>query len=130
MLGHQTGRPHVGGHLQDDRLRRVQQLPSFERDELGITSALRARPIQAAGASAVSFAVGAALPLLVTTLAPSASLIPLGSGTSLVFLALMGGVAARTGGASVTVGATRVAFWGALAMAVTAGIGALFGSVA
>ena len=70
------------------------------------------------------------MPLLVTLLAPGASTIPLVAGTSLVFLALMGGVAARTGGASVTVGAIRVAFWGALAMAVTAGIGALFSSVA
>jgi vacuolar iron transporter family protein len=113
-----------------DQLMARDALRAHARDELGITTALRARPIQAAGASAASFAVGAALPLLVTTLAPCASLIPLVSGTSLVFLALMGGVAARTGGASVSVGATRVAFWGALAMAVTAGIGALFGSVA
>ncbi len=113
-----------------DQLMARDALRAHARDELGITSALRARPIQAAAASAASFAVGAAMPLLVTILAPSASMIPLVSGTSLVFLALMGGVAARTGGASVTVGAIRVAFWGALAMAVTAGIGALFGPVA
>jgi VIT1/CCC1 family predicted Fe2+/Mn2+ transporter len=81
-------------------------------------------------ASAASFAVGAALPLLVTLLAPDAALIYLVSGTSLVFLALLGIVAARTGGAPVAAGAMRVTFWGALAMALTAGVGALFGTVA
>jgi len=91
---------------------------------------LGARPIQAALASAASFAVGATMPLLVTVLAPEAILIPLVSGTSLVFLALLGGVAARAGGAPVTVGAMRVTFWGALAMGLTAGVGALFGTVA
>jgi VIT1/CCC1 family predicted Fe2+/Mn2+ transporter len=112
-----------------DQLMAHGALGAHARDELGITTELRARPMQAAGASAASFAVGAALPLLVTALTPGASMIPLVSGTSLVFLALMGGVAARTGGASVPVGAIRVAFWGALAMAVTAGIGALLGPV-
>src|SRR6202521_5895723 len=97
------------------------------RDELGITETLRARPLQAALASAGSFAVGAAMPLLVTAIAKGAGLIPLVSGTSLVFLALLGGAAARAGGAGVIVGAIRVTFWGALAMALTAGIGALFG---
>jgi VIT1/CCC1 family predicted Fe2+/Mn2+ transporter len=100
------------------------------RDELGISETLRARPIQAALASAGSFAVGAAMPLVVTAIAPGTGLIPLVSGTSLVFLALLGGVAARAGGAGVTVGALRVTFWGALAMALTAGVGALFGTVA
>ncbi len=100
------------------------------RDELGISSTLRARPLQAALASAGSFAVGAAMPRLVTALAPAAGLIPLVSGTSLVFLAFLGGLAAHVGGAGVTVGAIRVTFWGALAMAVTAGVGALFGTVA
>jgi vacuolar iron transporter family protein len=100
------------------------------RDELGISETLRARPIQAALASAGSFAVGAAMPLLVTAMAPATGLIPLVSGTSLVFLALLGGLAARTGGASVTMGAMRVTFWGALAMAVTAGVGSLFGAFA
>jgi VIT1/CCC1 family predicted Fe2+/Mn2+ transporter len=100
------------------------------RDELGISETLRARPIQAAWASAGSFAVGSALPLLVTAMAPAASLIPLVSGTSLVFLALLGGLAARAGGASVTLGAIRVTFWGALAMGVTAGVGSLFGALA
>jgi VIT1/CCC1 family predicted Fe2+/Mn2+ transporter len=100
------------------------------RDELGISETLRARPIQAALASAGSFAVGAAMPLVVTALAPVAALIPLVSGTSLAFLALLGGLAARAGGAGVTMGAIRVTFWGALAMVLTAGIGALFGTVA
>jgi len=105
-------------------------LGAHARDELGISEALSARPIQAALASAGSFAVGAALPLLVTSLAPESGLIPLVSGTSLVFLALLGALAARAGGAGVLVGAIRVTFWGALAMAVTAGVGALFGSSA
>ena len=102
-------------------------LGAHARDELGISEALSARPMQAASASAVSFAVGAAMPLLVTAMAPESGLIPLVSGTSLVFLALLGGLAARAGGAGVTMGAIRVTFWGALAMAVTAGVGALFG---
>src|ERR1035438_9872707 len=99
------------------------------RDELGISETLRARPIQAALASAGSFAAGAAMPLLVTAITP-AGLIPLVSGTSLVFLALLGGLAARAGGAGVMVGAIRVTFWGALAMGLTAGVGALFGTIA
>jgi len=105
-------------------------LGAHARDELGISKTLVARPIQAALASAGSFAAGAAMPLLVTALAPEASLIPLVAGTSLAFLAILGGLAARTGGAGVMAGAMRVTFWGALAMAVTAGVGALFGTVA
>src|SRR5579864_7633498 len=105
-------------------------LGAHANDELGIFKTLRARPIQAALASAGSFAVGAAMPLLVTAMVPEASLIYLVSGTSLLFLALLGGLAARVGGASVTFGAVRVTFWGALAMAITAGVGALFGTVA
>jgi VIT1/CCC1 family predicted Fe2+/Mn2+ transporter len=100
------------------------------RDELGISKTLTARPLQAALASSGSFAVGAAMPLLVTAIAPETALIPLVSGTSLVFLALLGGFAARAGGAGVAAGAIRVTFWGALAMAVTAGVGALFGTIA
>lgn len=100
------------------------------RDELGISQTLTARPLQAALASSGSFAAGAALPLLVTAVAPESALIPLVSGTSLLFLALLGGFAARAGGAGVAAGAVRVTFWGALAMAVTAGVGALFGTVA
>ena len=104
-------------------------LGAHARDELGISKARSARPIQAALASAGSFAVGAALPLLVTAMAPAAGLIPLVSGTSLLFLALLGALAARAGGAGVMVGAIRVTFWGALAMTATAGVGALFGTV-
>src|SRR5713101_2695737 len=100
-------------------------LGAHARDELGITETLSARPLQAACASACSFAVGGALALLVTALAPEARLIPLVSGTSLACLALLGGMAARVGGARVTVGAMRVTFWGALAMGLTAGVGAL-----
>ncbi len=103
-------------------------LGAHARDELGITDTLRARPLQAALASAASFAVGAALPLLVTTFTPETILIPLVSGTSLAFLALLGAVAAKAGGAGVMVGAVRVLFWGALAMASTAAVGALFGT--
>jgi VIT1/CCC1 family predicted Fe2+/Mn2+ transporter len=104
-------------------------LGAHARDELGISSTLRARPIEAALASAGSFAVGAAMPLLVAAMAPEAGLIPLVSGTSLGFLALLGAVAARAGGAGMAVGAMRVTFWGALAMGLTAGVGALFGTV-
>ena len=105
-------------------------LGAHARDELGITEALRARPIQAALASAASFAVGAAMPLLVAAVVPGAPLIPAVSASSLVFLGLLGGLAARTGGAPVAAGVIRVTFWGALAMALTAGVGALFGTVA
>jgi vacuolar iron transporter family protein len=104
-------------------------LGAHARDELGISETLRARPIQAALASAGSFAVGAAVPLLVTTMVPAAGLIPLVSGSSLLFLAFLGGLAAHAGGARMAVGAIRVTFWGALAMALTAGVGALFGTV-
>jgi vacuolar iron transporter family protein len=103
-------------------------LDAHARDELGISAALRARPLQAAVASAASFVAGAALPLLVTAVAPEAALIPLVSGTSLLFLALLGGSAARAGGAGVAPGAMRVTLWGALAMAVTAGVGAIVGT--
>ncbi|MDT3778997.1 VIT family protein [Nitrospira sp. MA-1] len=98
------------------------------RDELGISENLSARPIQAAMASAGSFAIGAALPLVTATIIPEASLIPVVSGTSLVFLAGLGGLAAQAGGASVMTGAMRVTLWGALAMGLTAGIGMLFGT--
>jgi len=105
-------------------------LGAHARDELGISDTLSARPIQAALTSAASFAVGAALPLFAVAAVPESALIPVVSGTSLVFLALLGGVAAGVGGASVTRGAARVTFWGALAMGLTAGVGALFGTVA
>ncbi len=103
-------------------------LGTHARDELGISESMQARPIQAALASAASFGVGAALPLLVTAFAPHALVIGFVALTSMLFLALLGGLAARAGGAGVFVGALRVTFWGALAMGVTAGIGALFGT--
>jgi VIT1/CCC1 family predicted Fe2+/Mn2+ transporter len=105
-------------------------LGAHSRDELGISESMSARPVQAALASAASFAAGAALPLAVVALAPAAALIASVCGTSLVFLAGLGALAARAGGASALVGAWRVTFWGALAMAITAGVGALFGAVA
>ena len=104
-------------------------LGAHARDELGISETLRARPIQAALASAGSFAVGAAMPLLVAIMAPEAALIPFVAGTSLLFLALLGGLAAHAGGAGVKKGAIRVTFWGALAMTLTAGVGSLFATV-
>lgn len=104
-------------------------LGAHARDELGISETLSARPVQAALASAASFAIGALLPLTVTALAPAPGLIPWVSGTSLAFLALLGAVAARVGGAGVLAGAWRVTFWGALAMAITAGVGALVGAM-
>lgn len=104
-------------------------LGAHARDELGISESFTAKPVQAALASAASFAVGAALPLAVTFLAPRGQLILAVSGLSLVFLAALGSIAARVGGAGVWVGAWRVTFWGALAMASTAGVGALFDAV-
>ena len=104
-------------------------LGAHARDELGISETLSARPIQAALTSAASFAVGAAMPLLTVAIVPAPSLIPFVSGTSLVFLAILGGLAARAGGANVKVGAMRVTFWGALAMGLTAAVGAQFGTV-
>jgi VIT1/CCC1 family predicted Fe2+/Mn2+ transporter len=104
-------------------------LAAHARDELVISEVLSARPVQAALASAATFSVGAAMPLLTVVIAPSAYLIPFVAGSSLVFLATLGGLAAFTGGASATTGAIRVTFWGALAMALTAGVGALFGTV-
>jgi VIT1/CCC1 family predicted Fe2+/Mn2+ transporter len=100
------------------------------RDDLGISESQRARPLQAALASAGSFVMGAALPLAVTAVSPAADTIPLVAATTLLFLAVLGSVAARAGGAGMAMGALRVTFWGALAMAVTAGVGALFGTVA
>ncbi len=105
-------------------------LGAHARDELGISDTLRARPTLAALASAGSFSGGAAVPLLVIALAPPASLIPLVSGASLVLLALLGGLAAYVGGARVMAGVIRVTFWGALAMGLTAGVGAMLRTVA
>ncbi|MDY7093990.1 MAG: VIT family protein [Acidobacteriota bacterium] len=102
-------------------------LGAHARDELGISEATTARPIQAALASAATFAIGAALPLLTVFLAPLERVPVVVSITSLGFLALLGGISARAGGAPVGVAIGRVTFWGALAMAATAGIGVLFG---
>jgi VIT1/CCC1 family predicted Fe2+/Mn2+ transporter len=103
-------------------------LGAHARDELGISETVAANPIQAAFASAASFAVGAAMPMLVSVFAPVSMLVWIVSAASLVFLALLGAVAAKTGGASVLKGAFRVTFWSAFAMAATALVGALFGT--
>jgi vacuolar iron transporter family protein len=103
-------------------------LGAHARDELGISETLSARPVQAALASAASFTAGALLPLLVALMVPRDALIVGVAASALVFLAALGALAAHTGGASAVVGAWRVAFWGALAMLVTAGVGAVFGT--
>ncbi|HEX3096397.1 MAG TPA: VIT family protein [Usitatibacter sp.] len=103
-------------------------LGAHARDELGITRALSARPLQAAGASAASFALGAALPLIVVASSSASHLIPLVAGASLVFLVALGMASARLGGAPIGPGTFRVTFWGAMAMAATAGVGMLFGA--
>jgi len=105
-------------------------LGAHGRDELGISDTSTAKPVQAAMASAGTFSVGAALPLLIVLLVPVSALMWAVSGSSLLFLALLGSLAARVGGASVITAAARVTFWGALAMALTAGVGALFGVAA
>ncbi|HEY6611049.1 MAG TPA: VIT family protein [Pseudomonas sp.] len=105
-------------------------LGAHGRDELGISDTLAARPVQAALASAATFSVGAVLPLLIVLLVPVSALMWAVSASSLVFLALLGSLAARVGGASVMTAAVRVTFWGALAMGLTAGVGALFGVAA
>jgi VIT1/CCC1 family predicted Fe2+/Mn2+ transporter len=112
-----------------DQLMAHDALGAHARDELGISETLSARPVEAALASAGTFAVGAAMPLLTVVIAPAGHLLPVVAGTSLAFLALLGGVAALAGGANAAAGAVRVTFWGALAMALTAGVGALFGTV-
>jgi VIT1/CCC1 family predicted Fe2+/Mn2+ transporter len=105
-------------------------LSAHARDELGISETVTARPLQAALASAATFSVGAAMPLLILAIAPAMHLGAFVAGTSLVFLALLGGLAARTGGAPLMAGIVRVTFWGALAMGLTSVVGALFGTVA
>lgn len=102
-------------------------LGAHARDELGISEILAARPIQAALASAGTFSLGAVLPLLIVVLFPASALMWAVSGSSLLFLALLGSLSAKVGGAPVIAAASRVTFWGALAMALTAGVGALFG---
>ncbi|MCX7273604.1 MAG: VIT family protein [Burkholderiales bacterium] len=103
-------------------------LGAHARDELGISATLSARPVQAALASAASFAVGAVLPLAVALVAPRSLLLALVGGLSLVFLAMLGALAARAGGAPMARAAWRVSFWGALAMGLTAAVGAVFGT--
>ena len=132
---HELAGIYVGRGLAPDLAQQVAQqlmahdaLGAHARDELEISGTMTARPVQAALTSAAAFAGGAALPLLVAAVVPASSLLYWVAGTALVFLALLGGVAARTGGAGVLVGAWRVTFWGALAMAITAGVGALFGA--
>jgi len=105
-------------------------LGAHARDEIGISETVSAQPIQAAFSSAGTFTVGAALPLMVAWVVPETRIIVAVALSSLVFLAVLGGLAARAGGAAVSVGAFRVTFWGALAMALTAGVGRAFGVVA
>ncbi|SHM00628.1 VIT1/CCC1 transporter family protein [Vreelandella subglaciescola] len=105
-------------------------LGAHARDEIGISESVSAQPVQAAFSSAVTFTVGAALPLVAAWFVPGSQLISVVAVSSLVFLALLGGIAASAGGASIAIGAIRVTFWGALAMALTAGVGRIFGVVA
>lgn len=111
-----------------EQLMKKDALGAHARDELGISEIFSANPIQAAFASAGSFAVGAALPMLIAVFVPVSMLVWLVSISSLIFLALLGAVAAKTGGASVFKGAFRVTFWGAVAILATAIVGALFGA--
>jgi VIT1/CCC1 family predicted Fe2+/Mn2+ transporter len=103
-------------------------LAAHSRDELGLSEAVSARPVQAALTSAATFAVGAALPLLTSLAAPAPRVVPVVAGASLVFLTALGALSARTGGAPVLRASARVAFWGALAMGLTAVVGGLFGT--
>lgn len=104
-------------------------LGAHARDELGISEITTARPVQAAITSAITFAVGAAMPLVMVLVAPANQLVPIVSVASLVFLAVLGAAGAKAGGADIVKATVRVTFWGALAMAATAGIGKLFGTV-
>jgi VIT1/CCC1 family predicted Fe2+/Mn2+ transporter len=112
-----------------DQLMAKDALMAHARDELGISEITTARPVQAALTSAATFAVGAAMPLLMVLVSPASILVPIVSAASLVFLALLGAIGASAGGANVLRATARVTFWGALAMALTAGIGALVGPV-
>lgn len=116
-------------HQVADQLMAKDALGAHARDELGISEVTAARPIQAALTSAATFAVGAALPLAMVLLMPHSFLVAGVSIASLAFLALLGAIGARTGGANIARATLRVTFWGALAMALTAGIGAIFGTV-
>jgi len=112
-----------------DQLTAHDALGAHARDELGLSEITRARPLQAAVASAAAFAAGAALPFALVLMVPLASLTPVVTGSSLLLLAALGGLAARLGGASLLKGAARVTFWGAVAMGCTALVGRLFGTV-
>ena len=103
-------------------------LGAHARDELGISEITTARPIQAAFTSAATFSVGAALPLLMVLITPTRFLVAAVSVASLLFLALLGAIGARAGGADIVKATARVTFWGAFAMALTAGVGAIFGT--
>jgi vacuolar iron transporter family protein len=105
-------------------------LGAHARDELGISEITTARPVQAALTSAATFTAGAAMPLLAAALAPAGTVVPVVSAATLVFLGVLGALGARTGGADIVRATARVMFWGALAMAITAGVGRLFGTVA
>ena len=105
-------------------------LAAHARDELGLSATHQARPLQAAVASALSFATGAMLPVLMVLVSPPGTLVPVIAGSSLLFLALLGALAARAGGAPIGLATLRVSLWGALAMAVTATVGRLFGALA
>ena len=111
------------------QLMKKDALGAHARDELGISAITTARPVQAALASAATFTVGAAAPLLLVLVTPSAHLIPIVAAGSLLFLSLLGAIGAQAGGAGLLKPTLRVAFWGAFAMALTAGIGAVFGKV-
>jgi len=112
-----------------EKLMSADPLGAHARDELGITDTLRARPLQAALASAIFFAAGAMVPIAAAWLAPSVWIAQIASAAALVTLVILGGLAAYAGGASIVRGAVRVAFWGALAMGITAAVGRLFGAV-
>ena len=128
---------YVGRGLEPELARQVADqlmahdaLAAHARDELGLTETHSARPIQAALASATTFSVGAALPLAIALFWPVAQWVPAVAAGSLLSLAILGGLAAHGGGANIAAGATRVAFWGALAMAATAAVGTVFGAAA
>lgn len=123
------GLDHALAKQVAEQLMAKDALEAHARDELGISEHFVARPVQAAFASAASFAAGAAMPMLVVVFAPESSLSILVSIVSLIFLAVLGVLAANTGGSSMVKGAVRVTFWGALAMLITALVGALFGTV-
>lgn len=126
---------YVGRGLDTELARKVaiqlmahDALAAHARDEIGISETLKARPLQAAIASAASFTIGASIPLLATALAGNGSMLPIVGGVSLIVLAFLGGLAALVGGARVMIGALRVLLWGAIAMGLTVGVGSFFGS--